>query len=95
MRYIKSIEQTCGACPSQWEGELDDGNWFYVRYRWGTFRVGIGKTIDEAVCNTVFSCLFGDSLLSGFMTNNEMLKLLADNLQIYSTQGPDGRLRKS
>ena len=30
-----SLIKTCEACPSQWEGTLDDGRNFYIRYRWG------------------------------------------------------------
>lgn len=32
---IEHLTQTCGACPSQWEGELEDGRMLYIRYRWG------------------------------------------------------------
>jgi hypothetical protein len=95
MKFLKSMEQTCGACPSQWEGELDDGTFIYVRYRWGNFSVGIAETLDEAISTHTFSCKIGGEY-SGFLTNNEMYQLLAKNLQIHSTIQPnDARLRKS
>lgn len=45
---IKSITQTCIACPSQWEGETVDGKEIYIRYRWGTLLIDLdGETIFE------------------------------------------------
>lgn len=35
MNIASNLKQTCGACPSQWEGELVGGGSFYIRYRWG------------------------------------------------------------
>lgn len=46
---VKSIIRTCYACPSQWEGETEDGRKVYVRYRHGLLSVGLGATMDEAV----------------------------------------------
>ena len=31
---VKAI-MTCGACPSQWDAWDADGNYWYLRYRWG------------------------------------------------------------
>jgi hypothetical protein len=46
---IQSIEQTCSRSPSQWEGQMDNGSFIYIRYRWGNLTVGFGDTIDEAI----------------------------------------------
>lgn len=35
------IVQTCRACPSQWEGRLADGTFFYARYRSSRVRIGL------------------------------------------------------
>ena len=45
MPKIKQLRQTCRACPSQWEGILDNGLPIYIRYRWGylSARVGVGN----------------------------------------------------
>jgi len=40
---VKNITQTCGACPSQWEGNLKDGRMFYARYRRGCLSIEISK----------------------------------------------------
>lgn len=34
--------QTCSACPSQWDAWDADGNYYYLRYRWG-----VGTVDDE------------------------------------------------
>jgi len=39
---LKKLINTCTLCPSQWEGELDDGRLIYIRYRWGYLRVELG-----------------------------------------------------
>jgi len=46
---IAHLEQTCFACPSQWEGRLEDGTEFYVRFRGNRLRIGFGATFKEAV----------------------------------------------
>lgn len=69
---IKTLEHTCEACPSQWEGLLEDGTHFYVRYRGGRFRVGFGDSLGDAIDNMTFSQSVGDSL-DGYMTWEEAL----------------------
>lgn len=32
---ILALDCTCGACPHQFEGTLDDGRMIYIRYRGG------------------------------------------------------------
>ena len=48
-----SIEQTCTACPSQWEGKLAGGRMFYVRYRWGILAVNISAKPTDDVMDAV------------------------------------------
>jgi len=48
---VSKLTQTCKGSPSQWEGLTDDGQFIYVRYRWGCLSIGSGKTMDEAVGN--------------------------------------------
>jgi len=43
MIKVTSIEQTSGACPSQWEGVTEDGRPIYVRYRWGCLSIRLGE----------------------------------------------------
>jgi hypothetical protein len=46
---LASVTQTCEGCPSQWEGRLEDGRCFYIRYRWGHLQVWISKNASYAV----------------------------------------------
>lgn len=50
---VKSVNMTCSACPSQWEGKLIDGRMYYVRYRWGCLSVSISKEPTDDVMDTV------------------------------------------
>ncbi len=57
---IKSIKQTCPACPSQWEGHLEDGRMFYIRYRWGHLSISVSdKPTDD-----VYDAVKGKEVLS-------------------------------
>lgn len=72
---IKNLKMTCGACPSQWEGELVDGRQLYIRYRWGylSVRVSDGPTDNAVGGEEIFGQEVGDDL-DGCMTTEEMQK---------------------
>lgn len=59
---LRNLRQTCYACPSQWEALTEDGQFVYIRYRWGQLTLGVGDTLTEAVGNVSFSKQVGDSL---------------------------------
>lgn len=76
MQKIKTIKKTCDACPSQWEGELEDGRNFYIRYRFGLLTVRFGKNvgdsaIDQKTSYQVYELTHGNSL-DGYMTEEEL-----------------------
>lgn len=77
---IVNLKMTCWACPSQWEGQLLDGSYIYIRYRYGILSYGIGSTPDEAVSSRTWSITVGDSL-DGSMNLEEMLNLTGFKLQ--------------
>lgn len=65
---VKSINQTCDACPSQWEGYTEDNQYIYIRYRWGYLSV----TLDDQ------DCIFGEQVggeFDGIMNSTEMMRL--------------------
>jgi hypothetical protein len=64
---IKSLEQTCGACPSQWEGEMENGARIFIHYRYGWLSVDI----DDV---HVFGQEVGDSF-GGVMDTEQMLRI--------------------
>ena len=39
MIRVTEVEQTCWACPSQWEGTTAGGQYVYARYRFGRLTV--------------------------------------------------------
>jgi len=41
---IRQIECTCSACPTQYEGILDNGKMFYFRFRWGELSISESST---------------------------------------------------
>lgn len=43
MIKIKTIRQTCIACPTQYEGWTDDERPVYIRYRWGHLSIRVGE----------------------------------------------------
>jgi hypothetical protein len=73
---LTALKKTSIACPSQWEGGLEDGRAIYIRYRHGHLSVGVGDDIDEAVRNgksdqTFFADDMNDAL-DGFMDFEEL-----------------------
>ena len=82
MYKIKQIEKTCDACPAQWEAELEDGKFAYFRYRWGTFRFGIGNDISKAVSGELDTQSYNiGEELDGCMTNKMLKDTLSDKFE--------------
>ena len=44
---IRDIQQTCYACPSQWEAKTEDGRGVYIRYRWGRLTIHVSHKAGE------------------------------------------------
>lgn len=95
---MKAVEfsRTCFACPSQWEGELDDGRRLYVRYRHSWLNVGVGETADDAVDVAfrpealVRSQVGGlGDVGDGYMTGDELREHLARLLPDLDLSGVD------
>jgi len=75
---VKSLEQTCEACPSQWEGEFEDGSYFYIRYRWGRLRAGKGHSLSEAIQDQDTYVTYTGDCLSGYLSQKEMITILSE-----------------
>ena len=76
MPKLLALTKTCIACPSQWEGTLEDDRTIYARYRYGELSVGVGNDINEAVRNgmsdqALYADYVGDGL-DGFMDVQEL-----------------------
>ena len=73
MFKVKEYEQTCCACPSQWDIYTDDGHYIYVRYRWGY----LSLTLDDQ--EQIFGMQVRDGL-NGYMDTDELKELTKEIL---------------
>lgn len=83
------LKKTSLACPSQWEGVLEDGRAVYARYRWGELSVGVGDGVDEAVRSGMSDqALYADPVgdgLDGYMDFEELKAHLHGLLEFPAT----------
>lgn len=80
---VSNIVQTCSACPSQWEGKLQDGRMFYARYRWGTLTIEVSRepTDDIEIAMIPDGILFyteklGDAY-DGILEQNKLINIMS------------------
>jgi len=73
---IKQLMKTCDMCPAQWEGETVDGQYVYIRYRWGYLSCSINS-------REIYGKQLGDSL-DGAMSTLAMLNLLSGQIELSS-----------
>jgi hypothetical protein len=79
---VYDLRRTCIACPSQWEGRINDDRSIYIRYRWGELTVRVSMSDANAV--RAETCLYEDDIglrtgdcLGGYMDTGEMCEALA------------------
>jgi hypothetical protein len=46
---FRKMEQTCNACPSQWDAWDADGVLYYIRYRWGHLTIHRGGVDGDLI----------------------------------------------
>ena len=85
MFKIKELKRTCIACPTQYEGILDNGHSIYIRYRWGklSIRISYGKSsnVNDAVKgHEVFTATLGGSL-DGVLDDDELLRVCSNVIE--------------
>lgn len=71
---ISRIERTCYACPAQWDAWTDEGDYVYIRYRWGWLSVEISgdeREWEEDKHTILLEGEFGHQM-SGFMSYDEL-----------------------
>jgi hypothetical protein len=77
MLQIATVTQTCGACPSQWEGQLVDGRPIYIRFRHAELSVRIGKPgagIESAINSPDWFTWESDNGLDGEISLDEVCR---------------------
>jgi len=77
---VISLKQTCEACPSQWEGTLEDGRMIYIRYRGGSLTADVSKMATDIIGDAIngvciYEEIIGDNM-DGFMTTSRMVAYL-------------------
>ena len=73
---IKTLKQTCKACPSQWEGTLDDGRIIYIRYRSGFFSISVADSMKTMFDNHPIITRDTGDWLDGYMSEDELSTIL-------------------
>lgn len=82
-----NVTWTCYGCPMQAEGQLDDGRWFYFRYRWGHATFGVGADLVEAIRDeNTAGMSYGDSY-QGVLSSEEADELLRRTMLLRLTGG--------
>lgn len=80
MTKILSLQQTCEAYPSQWEGLCSGKQYIYIHFRHGNLRVGLGSNISQAVDNTELVWSDGSNINS-VMSTLELKEILNDKFE--------------
>lgn len=73
MIKITKLVQTCTACPSQYEGWTDKGEYVYVRYRHGYLYIEVNE-------QRIFERSYGDSI-DGFLPYDELTTFALDKVE--------------
>lgn len=65
---LRNLKMITSACPTQWEAKNEEGEYVYIRYRFGILSASVGEDHKRA-----FSDVVGDGL-DGTMSTEDMLK---------------------
>lgn len=74
---VRTLRRTSIAAPSQWEGHLEDGRSFYIRYRGGCLAVRVSSDatadVTEAVRARAVAEWQSDDPHDGYMDGSSMI----------------------
>lgn len=90
--------QTCGACPSQWDGVTDDDRAVYIRYRWGYLSVRASEPGDQGEWagvegEEILGVQLGDEW-DGVLLEDELTEVLAKHNLGEALALPEGRMTR-
>lgn len=63
---VVKLEQTCEMCPSQWDAFGPNGEYYYIRYRWGYLSVSTPGPGGKEIFSEQ------DKDLGGYLSEEEM-----------------------
>lgn len=72
---VKKLIRTIGCCPTQLEGETEDGKFIYIHYRYGTIEVYVSPNEDDFIDHLVFRKVIGDHY-DGYLTERRLREVL-------------------
>ena len=87
MITITKMIESCGGCPSQWDGGDGEGAHFYFRYRWGYLRVDAHD--PDGRSNMIFGKEVGDGM-DGIMSYEALKFHLNGVLELPATETIEG-----
>ncbi len=87
MIKIARMVKTCAACPSQWNGWSDSGNYYYFRYRNGTLRIDSSESKEtfKVFENTIFEKEL-DQLCDGFLEYTNLKEITKEFIELPETE---------
>ena len=98
INIVKMIE-TCGGCPSQWDGWDDEGAYYYFRYRWGYLRIDKSPTQEKWVSGLAIAygaepgesvTIYGEQLgheMDGILGYSDLKGHLSDLMALPDSNG--------
>ncbi len=93
MLHIASLKRTCIACPSQWEGVLEDSRPIYIRFRWGELSVRLGEIglgVESAIDAPDCFEWEADGGIDGYITIDQVCGVAGLRIPAgYSEPAPD------
>lgn len=82
---IERLKKTCESHPAQWEGIASDGDWVYIRYRFGILSIGKGAERYEET--DILSEQIGTEL-SGELSFEELKRALRSKFVLPECEDP-------
>lgn len=77
---IESLKMTTDFCPTQWEGETEDGRPVYIRYRWGHLTVNVGERGEDPVYGKLAFEKYAGPRWCGVMTSSELRRVVRERV---------------
>lgn len=85
MIVLTKVVQTCSACPSQWDAWDADGNYYYLRFRFGHGKISKENSWPDFLADFTEDDEWAGCIdLQEFMKQPEIAEVarLADNVEL-------------
>jgi hypothetical protein len=87
---VTELRRTCGACPAQWEGTLNDGRVLYGRYRGGSGYISFMDTMEDLLDSrpVVWYDRMGSNGFEGYMSDRQFMSILRTVANVPESVSP-------